>query len=308
MTRGAPVGRYSSPLRYPGGKGKIANYVKLVMLENGLVGRDYVEPYAGGASVALSLLFEEYATHVHINDLNLGVHAFWFAALHRTDELCDRVRDTPPTMDTWRLQRALVAEATETTDPVQLGFATFFLNRTNRSGIIAGGVIGGLDQTGPWKIDARYNVAELAKRIRKVGRYRSRISLTRLDAVEFLHRWRSPDEDPALVYLDPPYFVKGRGLYDNFYSPDDHAAVADGVQRLAHPWIVSYDAVPEILDLYGSTPSLRYALSYSAASRPSTGPEVMFFKPGLRVPDRDIQPAGITSTAVLDRQLDLVDR
>jgi DNA adenine methylase len=302
------VWRYSSPLRYPGGKGKIANYVKLVMLENDLVGREYVEPYAGGASVALSLLFEDYVPHIHINDLNSGVHAFWQAALLRTEELCERVRTTPATIATWRVQRAVLSAATEHTDAVDLGFATFFLNRTNRSGIIAGGVIGGLDQSGPWKIDARYNADELAKRIGKIGRYRSRISLTRLDAVDFLQRWTSNAEEPAFVYLDPPYFVKGRGLYDNFYSPDDHEAVAAAVQRLAHPWIVSYDAAPQILDLYGSTPSLRYSLAYSASSQPSSGPEVMFFRPGLQIPAGGIQPAGIAPATVLDRRRQLALR
>lgn len=302
VTQSSPVWRYSSPLRYPGGKAKIANYIKLVMLENDLIGREYVEPYAGGASVALSLLYEDYATHVHINDLNPGVHAFWEAALNHTDELCDIVRSTPANMSTWRKQRAISLEADAKTDSVQLGFATFFLNRTNRSGIISGGVIGGLEQTGPWKIDARYNAEELAKRIRKIGRYRTRISLTNLDAVEFLCRWTDDNEEPAFLYLDPPYYVKGKGLYDNFYSSEDHAAVAATVRRLEHPWIVSYDAVPQIFKLYRSTRSLRYSLGYSAAARPSSGPEVMFFSPEVSIPVGNVRPAGVAPAKVLEQR------
>lgn len=298
MTRGTSLQRYPSPLRYPGGKGKIANYLKLLMLENDLVGHEYVEPYAGGASVALSLLFEEYASHIHINDLNPGVHAFWHAALHRTDELCDLIGATPVTVETWENQRDILDQVDP--DPLALAFCTFFLNRVNRSGIISGGVIGGIDQQGPYKIDARYNTRELIRRIRKIARYRSRITLTGHDALTFLQAWTDPDTEPALVYLDPPYFVKGRGLYDNFYDPADHAAVADQAHRLAHPWLVSYDAVPQIMQLYPDDPHLRYALSYSAAARPSQGPEVMFFSSGLRRPlgEESLAPAGIDTGTV----------
>lgn len=301
--------RYPSPLRYPGGKGKIANYLKLVMLENGLVGREYVEPYAGGASVALSLLFEDYASHIHINDLNPGVHACWDAMLNRTGDLCDLIREAPVTMDTWHTQRAVLASPDP--DPLSLAFATFFLNRVNRSGIISGGVIGGLEQHGPYKIDARYNTEDLIRRIRKVGRYRSRISLTGVDAVEFLNSWTDDDDvAPSFVYLDPPYFVKGRGLYDNFYDPTDHAAVADMVHQLAHPWVVSYDAVPQILDLYPDDPCLRYDLSYSASSTPRQGREVMYFGPGLRRPSQGDGegPSGIAITEVHGAVADWHDR
>jgi len=288
----APPGRYQSPFRYPGGKAKIANYVKLVMIENDLVGRDYVEPYAGGASVALTLLFEEYADVIHINDINPGVHAFWDAALNATKELCRLVESTPVTVHEWQRQRKILAA---TTDPLDLGFAAFFLNRTNRSGIIGGGVIGGLDQTGPWKIDARFNKPALNQRIRKVGRYRSRIRLTNDDGRAFLTRWVGFAEDRAFLYLDPPYFVKGAGLYDNFYDPRDHALIAEQVEQLPHPWIVSYDAAPEILNLYAGHDAIRYALSYSANTR-GLGSEVMFFADDLEPPA--YTPSGVPASTV----------
>jgi len=149
-----PPGRYYSPLRYPGGKAKVANYVKLVMLQNDLVDVEYVEPYAGGASVALALLFEDYASYVHINDINRGVHAFWDAVLNDADDLCERVMQTALTVEEWLHQREVYRNPES--DGLDLGFATFFLNRTNRSGIIAnGGVIGGPDPTGPWGIVPR---------------------------------------------------------------------------------------------------------------------------------------------------------
>ena len=201
--------RYPSPLRYPGGKGKVANYLKLLMLRNGLVGSEYVEPYAGGASVALALLFERYASHVHINDLNRSVYAFWNAVLERTDELCDLVGRVDVTVEEWYRQREVQHQ--DDSDPLVLGFSTFFLNRTSRSGIIGGGIIGGKDQTGAWKIDARYRPEDLVRRIRRIARYRSRITLTRLDAADML-RDTLPAIDSAFVYLDPPYYVKGEGL------------------------------------------------------------------------------------------------
>lgn len=281
-------GLYKSPLRYPGGKGRIANYVKVLMLENGLVGRDYVEPYAGGASVALELLFEDYADVVHINDLNHGVFAFWQSVLTATEELCERVASTPVTMREWHRQREIARDPTAML--LDAGFATLFLNRTNRSGIISGGVIGGKEQSGEWKLDARFNRTDLIQRIRKIGRHRSRITLSNEDAASFLHPWLKEDAPSAFIYLDPPYFVKGRGLYDNFYGPEDHADLAALVRRLAHPWIVSYDAVPEILRLYEGFDAVRYSLSYSANTR-GLGSEVMFFSPDIT--QADFPPSGV---------------
>jgi DNA adenine methylase len=272
--------RYASPLRYPGGKGKVANFMKLVILENDLVGCRYVEPYAGGASVALNLLFEEYASHVHINDLNASVFAFWKAVLEQTDELCEKIESTSVSVKEWQRQRAIQADPNAAT--LDLAFSTFFLNRTNRSGIIGGGIIGGQDQLGAWKLDARYNRTELVRRIEKIGRFRTRITLTQRNASEFL-REDLQEIDDAFVYLDPPYYAKGPGLYENFYAHDDHAEIARIVRALSDPWIVSYDAVSQIEALYPEESCLRYTLSYSAAER-QQGSEIMFFSPGLKQP------------------------
>ncbi|PZF67104.1 DNA adenine methylase [Curtobacterium sp. MCPF17_047] len=264
------------------------------MIENELTGRDYVEPYAGGASVALSLLYEGYADRAFINDLNPGIHAFWKSALTQTDELCMLIDATPVTMETWHRQREVISSPGA--DGLDLGFATFFLNRTNRSGIIGGGVIGGLDQTGPWKIDARYNKPGLIQRIQKLGRHRNRVNLSNADAVDYVASWNDATLDPAFLYLDPPYFEKGEGLYDNFYDAADHAQIAASVADLAHPWIVSYDARPEITALYPDAAQIRYGLSYSAASTRATGSEIMFFSEGLTVPGR--LPSGVPTHEV----------
>ncbi len=286
------MSRYPSPLRYPGGKGKVANFLKLVMLDNYLIEAEYVEPYAGGASVALSLLFEDYASHIHINDVNPGVHAFWQTCLEQADDLCALIRDTPVTIDNWLAQRE--AHRDPGTAGLELAFATFFLNRTNRSGIINGGVIGGLDQTGPWKIDARYNVDVLVARIHKVARFASRITLTNLDAAELLEEWAGRTER-AFLYLDPPYYVKGGDLYEHFYSHEDHVRIAELVTALPHPWLVSYDAAPEIVQIYDGATALTYGLYYSAHAR-VMGAELMYSSPDLVLPSE--APAGVSAKDV----------
>ena len=128
------IRRFPSPLRYPGGKGKVANFIKLLLLENDLLGAEYVEPYAGGASVALNLLFEGFVDHVHINDLDPSIYAFWKVVLDRPDEICQLVRSSPITIDEWQKQRDIQADPDA--GELAVAFSTFYMNRTNRSGII----------------------------------------------------------------------------------------------------------------------------------------------------------------------------
>lgn len=284
--RAPPAGRlgHFTPLRYPGGKGKLAPFIKRLIELNALSDGDYAEPYAGGAALALELLFHEYVSQIHINDISRPVFSFWRSVLHETDALAALVAETPLTVDEWDKQKRIFAHPADH-GPLALGFATFYLNRTNRSGILNGGIIGGRDQTGPWKIDARYNAADLAARIVAIGRQAHRITLSNLDACDFIRRGAKAWPERTLVYLDPPYFVKGRRLYHDFYRPNDHAHVAEVVQRelKAHSWMVSYDDVSEIRDIYADARTIAYTLGYSARTV-RAGSEVMFFKDGLVVP------------------------
>lgn len=255
----------------------------LLFRTNRLLDGEYAEVYAGGAAVALTLLYGEYARKVHINDLNRGVHAFWIAARDRTDDLCRLVRDAKLDMAEWERQRA-VQFATDP-DPLDLAFSTFYLNRTNRSGIITGGVIGGKHQTGEWKIDARFRTADLVRRIERIGRWSSRIEIHNLDGAVFLKTVARKLPAKSLVYLDPPYFVKGQEmLYANYYGPQDHAEVAGLVRQLKVPWVVSYDDTPEVRALYEDQPTVAYDIAYSASER-YRGREVAFFSDGLAIPD-----------------------
>ena len=287
------MGIYYTPLRYPGGKGKLTPYINAVFEENGLVDGCDAEPYAGGAGVALELLFHEYASKIYINDVCPSVGAFWRSVLERTDEFCRLVRDRPITVDEWDRQKAIHTKGVKSGD-LAYGFATFFLNRTNRSGILDGGMIGGRDQTGPWKIDARYNSEQLIERVEAIAAQRTRIAFTQLDAVTFLRRMAKKLPSKSLVYLDPPYYVKGRDLYYHYYEPDDHASVAKLAPRLlkGKKWVVSYDDVPEVRRLYRRYRFSAYRLGYSAREV-YQGSEIMFFCPKLKVP----APCGVMKAA-----------
>jgi len=273
-----------TPLRYPGGKGKLAEFVKAIIEDNGLGDGEYVEPYAGGAAIALELLFQEYVTRVHINDISRPVHSFWSAVLNQTEDLCRLVRDTRVSVSTWDRQKKILSNHKEH-DTLAVGFAMFFLNRTNRSGILNGGIIGGRDQTGPWKIDARYNAPELIHRIESVARLKKRISLTRKDAVTLVRAGAAKWPKKTLIYLDPPYYVKGSELYYDFYSHDDHVEIASTVQSevSSQSWIVSYDNVPEVRKLYAERRKMTYSIGYSARET-RQGSEVMVFSDELDIP------------------------
>jgi DNA adenine methylase len=276
--------RHRSPLRYPGGKARLTSYIQQLFRVNRLEDGEYAEPYAGGAGVALGLLFTEYVSRVHINDLDRSIYAFWHSVLNETDALCSRIASVALTVDEWRRQRG-VQENKGRADLVDLGFSTFFLNRVNRSGIIAsGGLIGGLTQRGVWKMDARFNRDDLIRRIQRVASYRDRIRLYNLDAIDFLAVAANTLDHKSLVYLDPPYFIKGeRNLYSNSYKAADHAEVSEILDACPWPWVVSYDATPEILRLYSRWRRLRYGIDYTAAAR-YRGAEVMFFSPELTLP------------------------
>lgn len=277
-----------TPLRYPGGKAKFAPFIAKVMETNGLAGGHYLEPYAGGAGVALELLYHGYASHVHINDLDPAVHSFWIAVTQNPDELLRLLNDTPVTMEQWFKWRS-VLRGEVAVDFVERGFATLFMNRTNRSGILKGGVIGGLAQSGNYKLDARFKKDVLAARILKIANHASHISVHSEDALTLIQHCEKLLPKQSLIYLDPPYYVKGQGLYRNFYKHDDHLQIAEALQfsGFSFPWVVSYDNATEICDMYRFSKRLEYNLNYTAQKR-YIGNEVMFFSSNLIVPESEI--------------------
>jgi DNA adenine methylase len=277
---------FFSPLRYPGGKGKISEYIELLFKSNSLNGGHYVEPYAGGASVALSLLINEFASVIHINDFDYTVYCFWHSVLNQPDKLCKLIRDTPVTIDTWNNQREIQRNKTDY-DILDIGFSTFFLNRTNRSGILNAGVIGGIEQKGEWKIDARFNKVDLIKRIQRIALYKNRIQIYNEDAVKLIPTIIKQIPQNTLIYFDPPYYKKGPDLYINFYKHNDHVKIAKTINKLLNiNWIVSYDNVEPIRDLYKSFRQRTFDINYHAGNA-SKGSEVFVYSDKLWVPDID---------------------
>lgn len=277
--------RFVTPLRYPGGKGKFSNFVKAVFESNDLLDGHYVEPYAGGAGVALELLFKEYASYIHINDADYAIYAFWYAAVNYTEELCERITQVPVNMNSWYAQKD-VLENSHQHGVLDVALATFFLNRTNRSGILKAGVIGGKAQAGKWKLDARFNKEDLASRIRLIGRFSNRIKVYNMDAVDFLRNRVPRLPCKRLVYLDPPYYIKGAELYRNYYTHEDHVLIANTLEDISGPWIASYDNVAAIREIYSEYVQDQYFLSYTAQDK-RFGSEVMIYGPGVNPPSQE---------------------
>jgi DNA adenine methylase len=271
-----------SPLRYPGAKWRLEKFVDSILVANNLRDGHYAEPFAGGASLAISLLLQNYVSNIHLNDLDRSIYAFWHSVLENTEDFLKLISETPVDMDTWHKQKAIQSNKYDV-PLIELGFSTFFLNRTNRSGILNAGVIGGKHQDGQWKIDARYNKKNLTSRISRIAKMKDFIHLYNMDAVDFLRLCDSKLPPKSFIYLDPPYFVKGQELYLNFYDEENHRQLSEYViGNLNLPWMVSYDDVPEIKALYSKAYATEepYLLPYSASVE-RRGREVFFLSPNL---------------------------
>ncbi len=271
-----------TPLRYPGGKGKLAPFVAKVIETNGLKGGCYVEPFAGGASVALYLLLNGYVSSIQINDKDPAVASFWYNVVNNASKICDLIENTPVTIEEWRKQREVQKNKDRLHLSLDLAFSTLFLNRTNRSGIIWAGPIGGQSQEGQWKLDCRFNKSDLIKRIERIASYKDAIAVSQLDAIDLLQPFVEKEAGDTLIYLDPPYYVKGQGLYLNAYTHEDHELLSRVVEQLKSHWLVSYDNVSEILELYKAFKSKTYQLNYSV-QRHTKGAEVLFWSKELQI-------------------------
>lgn len=273
------MSRYCSPLRYPGGKNCIFPFVSRLFYENNILGISYAEPYAGGAGLALRLLFEEYVDRIYINDLDSSIFAFWKTLLDQSDVFCNWIDGVDVSMDSWHYFKSIQSNPGSL---LELAKATFFLNRTNVSGVLKGGVIGGYEQKGKFKINARFNKPDLISRIERIAKFRDRIDVSNLDGLNFLRKIDSKNED-VFIYLDPPYVQKGSDLYMNFYSKDDHRKLSRHVSKIRNKWMVSYDNHEFVLNLYAEQRKVLYKLSQSASNR--VGDEVLIFSDRMSFAD-----------------------
>lgn len=286
---------FYTPLRYPGGKGKLAYYLKGIIKHNSLLDCHYIEPFAGGAGVALELLMQEYVHKVTINDYDPAIYSFWHSILNNCEEFCEKIHQTEVSMNTWYEQKEILS-ANSYDDLLSLGFAAFFMNRTNRSGILNAGVIGGKAQAGKWKLDVRFNKEDLVNRIKRIAAYKDRITIQNKDTLDLLIDLSIKSHKNTLMYLDPPYYVKGQELYRNFYEHQDHVDIKN--QLLKMPilhWIATYDNTEQIKDIYKGQTIIDFDLQYSAQSK-RVGSEVIIFSKNLKIPSVELGKKKIKET------------
>lgn len=272
----------ASPLRYPGGKSVMTDLLSQIRMLNGLGGQVFAEPFAGGAGAALRLLYLEEAHEICINDADPAIHDFWWTVINRPQPFLDTLSKTRVSMSEWHRQRAVYTNKRHVSR-LRRGFAAFYLNRCNRSGIIMNaGPIGGLKQKGKWKLNARFNKAELRKRCERVAEYRNRINVSCSDGIEFIDIC---DKQSTFFFIDPPYFDKGKTLYLNALDKKYHTALAARLKAMKNDsWVLTYDDCLEIRKIYRGWASIRpFSLSYVAAER-RNGREILITPKWMRLP------------------------
>ena len=278
------MSRYFTPLRYPGGKQKLTPFIIEILRANDLEGGNYVEPYAGGAGVAVELLIGRHVEKIYLNDSSFPIYAFWKTIVDNPEALCQMISKASLTVDEWKIRREIVRNPTGFSD-LEVGFSTFYLNRCNRSGVLSGGLIGGLSQDGEWRMDARFPRNELIRRIEIIASKKDAIFVSNLDAEDLILNTLPSLPKETLVYCDPPYFEKARGLYLNSYRENDHQRISKIIQeRLDKKWVVSYDNAPQILNYYSERNHFLYDLQYNV-SRVYKGKEIFVFSDDLIIPE-----------------------
>ncbi|WP_434132217.1 DNA adenine methylase [Sporomusa sphaeroides] len=272
-----------SPLRYPGGKTKFYSYIKNIIECNGLLGQTYIEPFAGGAGLAIKLLLNNDVKRIVINDFDPAIYAFWYSVIHHTDQLCELIQEADITPSEWKKQREVYIKQ-DLSNNLELGFSTFFLNRTNVSGVIKGGIIGGVEQTGTYTMNARFNKINLIQKIYDIAAYKEQIILYNLDANELLQPQHLKKFYKSFINFDPPYVRKGARLYKNSFHEDDHRTLSKKIAKCGRKWIVTYDICPLVEDLYSNYRRSYLDVTYSVQNS-KKAKEYIFFSDNLIVPE-----------------------
>ena len=271
-----------SPLRYPGGKTKLYQFVRNIIQANNLLHETYIEPFAGGAGLAIKLLQSGDVRRIVINDYDPAIYAFWSSVLHRAGDFCEFIMNVPLTIDEWDFQKEIY-ENSDRYNEFELAKAVLFLNRSNISGVITGGVIGGREQTGSFRMDARFNREAICKKILDIASLSGHIDLYQLDAMEFLGHDILGHYYKTFINFDPPYVEKGGQLYKNSFTQEDHRRLRDCIANCRRKWIVTYDSCDYVAELYHRYRKSILNIYYSANSvRKAT--EYVFFSNNLLLP------------------------
>jgi len=255
-----------TPLRYPGGKAKIYSQICDIISLNYDEPPVYCEPFAGGFGLGMKLLLKSKVSKVYLNDLDYSIYSFWYSVLHNTEEFIAMIDQTEITINEWYNQKAIYLSTTDKYSILQKGFATFFLNRSNRSGIMKAGPIGGYSQSGSYGLDCRFNKATLKTTILNLAKRKDDIIISNFDCKTFLLRIDN-DIDNIFFFLDPPYVVKGKELYKNSFTKEDHCALGKIVTNLKSKWYMTYDDTPLIRDIYKDFEIRTYDISYTVQTK-----------------------------------------
>lgn len=271
-----------SPLRYPGGKGMLYNDVKNIMTDNDFMDKTYTEPFAGGFGIGLKLLINEDLQNCIINDYDYRLYGFWDSLFNHTDTFVELIEKSEITLDSWQVQKEIYRNY-ENYSKLEVGFSTFFLNRTNYSGIIKGGPIGGHDQLGKYKLACRFNKPKLIELIYRIAQYRDKVEIYNYDAKEFIERIAIPRKKELFINFDPPYVKRGKELYTNFYDENDHIILSKQIlmDLPEANWIITYDDCLLIRQLYRDLNIEEFSLNYSAGKK-KKGKEVLIKSRNVR--------------------------
>lgn len=268
-----PKRRYLSPLRYPGGKARMsAHLAEVFAQQHGLLDVEvWMEPFAGGAGAALTLLDEDQVSEAWLVERHPALAAFWRAVVEQGDELAARVEVLHVDMTTWDEARHVVGavSAGEQLPDLDAGLAAFVVNRCSRSGIVTAnaGPMGGKHQRGRWTVASRWNAVALAERIRHVHTLGPRIRITEGDGIEHIAELDGSVgiEDELFLFVDPPYIREGNRLYANGMTGAGHQRLADALRATPARWLLTYDDEPAVHEsLYPTERVLAYDISNTA--------------------------------------------
>ena len=275
-----------SPLRYPGGKVKLYDLVKEILLSNNLIGGTYVEPFAGGAGLAIKLLLKNDVRRIVLNDIDPAIYYFWKIILNSSEEFFKLIDKTEISVAEWKRQKEIFKKG-HINNEIEYAFSVFYLNRTNISGILNGGIIGGIKQDGSYKIDARFNKNELKKRISNIVEHKGDIILYNLDARELITGEYLKGLHKVFINFDPPYVKKGSQLYTNSFKKEDHISLFNCINKCNKNWIVTYDKCDFISELYNEYRQQLIEVSYSVKNKIKSN-EFMFFSKNINIPKKFI--------------------
>jgi len=268
------MSHFYTPLRYPGGKTKLFPLVSEIISINNLSDCTYIEPFAGGAGLALKLLLKGIVNKIVINDYDYAIYCIWDTILEQSEEMCEFIEDVPLTVSEWQRQREIYNNQ-ESHSKKEIGMAAFFLNRTNISGVLKGGVIGGLSQEGNYKIDARFNKKTLIESIKTIVDVKENIDLFNWNAKDFITQI-IPNYQNCFVYFDPPYVQKGPFLYKNSFNENDHIQLEQVISTCPEKWIVTYDDCELIRSIYKEYYYERLSINYSVG-KTKRGDEIIIY-------------------------------